>query len=379
MDINQILAKLDELNYTQVESYLTEQMKVAEEEKDYGAKISLLNEMIGFCRDSCQFTKTRSYSNELLSILKEQKLEGTKAYATSLLNIANADRASGDLDESLSFYEESYQIYEKLLSPEDFLFASLNNNMALLYQEKGDFESACECLKKALDIVLKNPEAIIESAISYTNLAQSLLRLKRIEEASEYVEQALKIFIKDGEKDYHYSAALSVYAEVLYNEGNYSESAQYYDKAMQEFEKHMGKGGNYEVIKENRDQALKMAEKEGTKVFSKRVKQTISGLKLCEEYYNQFGKDMIHRMFSDYEDQIAVGMVGEGSDCFGFDDEYSRDHDWGPGFCMWITDDRRMRNFLKVFKDIPDTRQNRVAKEQVSFVLASSIINLSIR
>lgn len=339
MDINQVLAKLDELNYTKVESYLTEQIKVAEEERDYGAKISILNEMIGFCRDSCQFTKTRSYSNELLSLLKEQKLEGTKAYATSLLNIANADRASGDLDESLSFYEKSYQIYETLLSPEDVLFASLNNNMALLYQEKGNFELACECLKKALDVVLKNPEAIIESAISYTNLAQSLLRLKRIEEASEYVEQALKIFIKDGEKDYHYSAALSVYAEVQYNRGNYSESEQYYDKAMQEFEKHMGKGGNYEVIKENRDQALQMAEKEGTKVFSKSVKQTIEGLKLCEEYYNQFGKDMIHRMFPDYEEQIAVGMVGEGSDCFGFDDEYSRDHDWGPGFCMWLADD----------------------------------------
>lgn len=60
------------------------------------------------------------------------------------------------------------------------------------------------------------------------------------------------------------------------------------------------------------------------------------GLKLAERYYHYYGQEMIHNMFPDYEDRVAVGLVGEGSDCFQFDDEISQDHDWGPGFCIWL-------------------------------------------
>ena len=48
-------------------------------------------------------------------------------------------------------------------------------------------------------------------------------------------------------------------------------------------------------------------------------------------FYEKYVADLIHTKFGAYEDRIAVGIAGEGSDCFGYDDEISRDHDFGTG------------------------------------------------
>jgi len=65
----------------------------------------------------------------------------------------------------------------------------------------------------------------------------------------------------------------------------------------------------------------------------------MKGMDLSQQLYEKFGRRMIREHFPDYEGRIAVGLVGDGSDCFGFDDAISRDHDWGPGFCLWLMAD----------------------------------------
>lgn len=64
----------------------------------------------------------------------------------------------------------------------------------------------------------------------------------------------------------------------------------------------------------------------------------MKGLELSHQFFNTYGKPMIKEKFYQYRNRIAVGMAGEGSECLGFDDALSRDHDWGPGFCLWLDD-----------------------------------------
>jgi hypothetical protein len=63
----------------------------------------------------------------------------------------------------------------------------------------------------------------------------------------------------------------------------------------------------------------------------------MKGLDLAEGFFEKQGRPLLAADFPAFMERIAAGLVGEGSECSGFDDELSRDHDWGPGFCLWLS------------------------------------------
>ena len=63
----------------------------------------------------------------------------------------------------------------------------------------------------------------------------------------------------------------------------------------------------------------------------------MKGLELSRRYFFEAGMPMLRREFGRQAEQIAAGLVGPGSDCWGYDDDISHDHDWGPGFCLWLS------------------------------------------
>ncbi|MBQ5978226.1 MAG: DUF4037 domain-containing protein [Oscillospiraceae bacterium] len=75
----------------------------------------------------------------------------------------------------------------------------------------------------------------------------------------------------------------------------------------------------------------------------------MKGLELSRAYFEQFGRPMLEEQFPGLLPYLAVGLFGSGSECFGWDDELSRDHDFEPGFCIFLPEEElvdRRREFL---------------------------------
>lgn len=65
----------------------------------------------------------------------------------------------------------------------------------------------------------------------------------------------------------------------------------------------------------------------------------MKGLELAEQLYRDAVRERIDAEFAEYAPRIAVGLAGPGSECFGYDDEISQDHDFAPRLCLWLTEE----------------------------------------
>ncbi len=62
-------------------------------------------------------------------------------------------------------------------------------------------------------------------------------------------------------------------------------------------------------------------------------------LELSREFFDEVALPSLREAFPEASERMAAGLVGNGSECMGFDDGLSCDHDWGVEFFLWLTDD----------------------------------------
>ena len=62
----------------------------------------------------------------------------------------------------------------------------------------------------------------------------------------------------------------------------------------------------------------------------------MNGLELSRAYYEQYGEPMLREKFPQLMPLLAAGLAGSGSEGWGYDDEISRDHDFEPGFSLFL-------------------------------------------
>lgn len=63
----------------------------------------------------------------------------------------------------------------------------------------------------------------------------------------------------------------------------------------------------------------------------------MKGLELARAHWDAVVAPAVAARLPELLPRLAAGLVGEGSECFGFDDDLSRDHDFDPAPCLWLS------------------------------------------
>lgn len=379
---------------TEAGPYLEQAMVDAENAGDEAGLLTVLNETMGFYRSQGRHKENQWIVQRALELAARMGLTtGTsEAWATTLINCATAMRAAQQYDQAEDLYHQAQSVCRHSLAPTDRRLAALHNNLSMLYSETNRPDKAELELREALRIIEAssvNPDVDIDVASSHTNLALTLLTEHKLEGAHWHAAKALEIY-RTGHLEHsaHYASALAGFAQVCFAERRYADAVTGYRHALAVIEECYGKDTDYwRITADNLRQAEEAAAQAGVTVDNAGVAGDagalpqsgsrlsnspaqdktsanaasspstvsvstgsagaaeavsacpVSGLKLARAFWTQMGKPMIAAKYPQYAGRIAAGLVGHGSECYGFDDAYSQDHDFGPRFCLWLTDE----------------------------------------
>ncbi|KAE8126997.1 MULTISPECIES: DUF4037 domain-containing protein [Bifidobacterium] len=381
-DVNEFLAGLDAIfdahdAGTKAEPYLQQALADAENAADDAGMLTVLNETMGFYRSQGRHEDNQRIIQRTLELASRMDLQGSEAWTTTLINAATGMRAAGQYDRAENLYRQALDNAVRTLSPTDRRMAALHNNLSMLYSETGQLPHAQQELETALHILETasvDATVDIDVASTHTNLALVLLqeseagaqtnsavgdatqREKLLANALDHASQALRIY-QTGHLEHsaHYASALAGYAQVCFALGRFAEAADVYRHSLAVIAECYGTETDYyRITEENLKSAqeaagLTQSQVADSSVVNQRTapqhsrtgqpRERISGLRLARAYWNEYGKALIAERYPEYRGRIAAGLVGHGSECYGFDDEFSQDHDFGPGFCLWLADD----------------------------------------
>lgn len=83
----------------------------------------------------------------------------------------------------------------------------------------------------------------------------------------------------------------------------------------------------------------------------------MKGLDISRQFYLEYGKPLIETKCPDLMPKLAIGLVGSGSQCYGYDDDLSTDHDFEPGFCIFIPNDLSSKDEYRLehlYNELPE-------------------------
>jgi len=138
---------------------------------DKSGELTVLNEMIGFYRQTKEETEGMAAIKDAFSLIDELGIKNSPSAATIYLNGATTMKSFGKSAEAMEYYNITLENYRTNLDKNDPLVAGLYNNMALALQDLREYAKAENYFLKAMEITEKNEKNELETAVSLVNLA----------------------------------------------------------------------------------------------------------------------------------------------------------------------------------------------------------------
>lgn len=110
---------------SEVERYLTRALSEAEYESDREAMLAIYNELISFHVTMGEYDKALYFCRQIMRLADKMDMADTVSYGTTLMNVAKANCAAGNLLEALAYYRKVKDIYDGQISPYDVRLPSI--------------------------------------------------------------------------------------------------------------------------------------------------------------------------------------------------------------------------------------------------------------
>lgn len=176
VDVPELISRLDALYDSGKEPeagrFLESWREKAAAMGDWRGELSILSELMGHYRRSKEKEKGLRAVNDGLEIIKAHGMGSTVSGATVMLNAATTMKCFGEAKASVPVFEHVCRVYAAHLSPEDYRFGGLYNNMALSYADIGEYDKAEGHFRLAMGVIKRCKDPDNELAVTLCNMAE---------------------------------------------------------------------------------------------------------------------------------------------------------------------------------------------------------------
>jgi len=189
------------------------------------------------------FNKALLWHQKTLVIQEKVLGNGHPDITATYNNIANIYENKGDYVKSLEWYQNNLEICKKVFGIEHLNTASTYNNFALIYSRQGDYAKALDWYQKSLSIYEKVlGKDHLYTVTAYNNIALIYSRQGDYAKALEWHQKDLEICEKIlGGEHPDTAAAYNNIANVYENQGDFTKALEWYQKALVICEKVLGR------------------------------------------------------------------------------------------------------------------------------------------